>query len=330
MDNTILQQGKFTSDGAKKTLQIRSDVDWMIVYNYSNAAGTGDDSVKFVWQRGMIDGDGLRYYKDGGGDNLNMTVLAVPDGFYLTDTSIQTATRLTNLITDITGGIPNNFDCVAHGLRDFDTVRISNADGASQLGGIDFDVLRINDDRFSTAFFPQIANAAAPGANAYVYKVNTDAQYYPQHRFISGISQAANANIRVSVNHGYKVGQRVRFTVPNVTVASYGMNELDGQAATIMSVNEALSTFTIDIDTRTYTPFLFPLTADAPFIPAMVVPIGQDSAQSLASGVDMLNGALYNSSYIGMVLPGGADAPGGADNDVMYWIAGKSFSVTNE
>ena len=74
MENTIIQQGKFTSDGAAKNLAIRSDVDWMVVYNYTNAAATGDDSVKFYWQRGMDNGTGVYYYKDGGGNNLNLDV----------------------------------------------------------------------------------------------------------------------------------------------------------------------------------------------------------------------------------------------------------------
>ena len=34
MNGTILQQGSFTSDGTAKTLDIRSDVDWMQVLNY--------------------------------------------------------------------------------------------------------------------------------------------------------------------------------------------------------------------------------------------------------------------------------------------------------
>jgi len=31
MDGTILQQGRFTSDGTNKVLAIRSDVDWIRV-----------------------------------------------------------------------------------------------------------------------------------------------------------------------------------------------------------------------------------------------------------------------------------------------------------
>ena len=44
-DNTIRLQGSFTSDGTAKILPIRSDVDWIRVYNMTTTtaggAGTG-------------------------------------------------------------------------------------------------------------------------------------------------------------------------------------------------------------------------------------------------------------------------------------------------
>jgi len=329
MDNTILQQGKFTSDGTTKTLAIRSDVDWMIVYNYTNVAGTGDDGVKFYWQRGMGDG-GVIYYKDGAGHNLLMDVLAAADGFRLTDTSIITASRLPNPVTDITNAFPPVVTSNAHGLMDGDIVRLSDCVGAQQLGTIDFTVSEVNANEFTLDHMAAIVAAAAPGVNAYAYKISADLQFYPPHRYISDVTQAVNGVVTVTVIHDYKVGQKVRFSVPNVTAAAYGMIELGGQTATITDVIPGNNTFEVDIDTRAYSAFAFPLTADAPFIPAIVTPIGQDTGYSIAAGADILSGAVRNRTYIGMKLPAGENAPGGAANDVMYWVAGKSFSVTNE
>ena len=53
MDNTIIQQGKFTSTGANVTLQLRADTDWVKVYNYTQFAnGTGAGQVvAALWQR---------------------------------------------------------------------------------------------------------------------------------------------------------------------------------------------------------------------------------------------------------------------------------------
>lgn len=53
MDNTIIQQGKFTSTGANVTLQLRADTDWVKVYNYTQFAnGTGAGQVvAALWQQ---------------------------------------------------------------------------------------------------------------------------------------------------------------------------------------------------------------------------------------------------------------------------------------
>ena len=40
MDNTIIQQGMFTSTGSSVTVNLRSDVDWMMVYNTTEAAAS--------------------------------------------------------------------------------------------------------------------------------------------------------------------------------------------------------------------------------------------------------------------------------------------------
>ena len=44
------------------------------------------------------------------------------------------------------------------------------------------------------------------------------------------------------------------------------------------------------------------------------------------NGVNQIGDAEVNLGAIGMILQGGAGFPGGANNDVLYWVAGKSFS----
>ncbi len=65
MDNTIIQQGRFTSNGSNQTIQIRSDLDWMKVYNYTVASNnqTTAVGVEYYWQRGMAAGTGIEYKK---------------------------------------------------------------------------------------------------------------------------------------------------------------------------------------------------------------------------------------------------------------------------
>ncbi len=53
------------------------------------------------------------------------------------------------------------------------------------------------------------------------------------------------------------------------------------------------------------------------------MPVGQ------ATSSELLGDATTNVSYIGMTLAAGTSSPAGAASDVVYWTAGKSFSVDN-
>jgi len=320
--NTLIQQGKFTSNGATKLLSIRADADWMYVVNYTNAGATGDDSVRFYWQKGMADLAGLREFKSGGGNNLNMSVMTTT-GF----TRIDTSTNPLAAAIAVTGGTDatqpvystaNTSDLVAG-----DVVRLSGLTGQENLAGIDFQVDTIV---ANTSFRVAYAIATTPGAAATAgnwRKVKWDPIYYPRRRFVGNISAANPAVVTCTVDHGLTVGQKVRLVVPAV----YGMVEMDGLQGTITAVTA--NTMTLDVDSSGFTAFQFPLPAIVPFSPALVVPLGEDTAHALSVSGDILADATDNQAFIGMSLPGGADAPGGAANDVMYWVAGRSLSVDN-
>ena len=76
-------------------------------------------------------------------------------------------------------------------------------------------------------------------------------------------------------------------------------------------------------------PFNFPLTSAPGFTPAQIVPIGANTAEGLALNANILADATINQGYLGILLQGGANSPAGVANDVIYWVAGKSFSVDN-
>jgi hypothetical protein len=159
-------------------------------------------------------------------------------------------------------------------------------------------------------------------------KVNFDPIFYPRRRFITKITGATSAVVTLSVKHGYLVGQKVRFIVP----PAFGMTEINGLAGTITAIDTTVATgntVTVDIDSSSFTAFAWPLTAAVPFSAAEMVPFGEDTAGALSAGVDILGDATENTGFIGMKLTGGVDNPGGKDLDIMYWVAGKSFSVNN-
>lgn len=335
MDNTIIQQGRFTADGNNQFLSIRSDVDWMWVYNTTIAAAnqTTAVGVKYYWQRGFPAGAKWTTFKSNAAAAANLEQYLTTNGFTLLDTSLQQPGRLNGSAgnADITAvsnaAIPvvsnNNTNFLAAGS----VVRLYDVAGAQQLGGLDFTVgyNTLTNGTFSLDYMAQIV----AGTTGSWRQIPFDPIYYPRRRYITKITQAAQAVVTLSVTHGYKVGQEVRLVVP----AAYGMTQMNGLQATIVAIDTTTTTgnsITLNVDSTAFDAFAFPLTADVPFTPAEVVPMGEDTSYALYAGQDILSDATVNQAYLGMMLAGGASNPGGANGNVMYWVAGKSFSVDNQ
>jgi hypothetical protein len=326
-------QGKFTSTGANKILNIRSDVDWINVYNYTAAAQAAADlGFQYYFQRGMAQGRGIIYAKLGAVANDPITVgeIGATLGFYLIDTSVNVPGASVALTSVSAGATPVVATGNTAGLADGDIVRLYNVTGGLQLNGLDFTIDTINANvSFELAYMVQIV---LTGAGTF-RKIPYNPIYYPRARYISSITQAAQAVVKLTVTHGYKVGQVVRFIVPSVagSAVSYGMTEINNLQGTILAIDLVNNTITVDIDSSGFTAFAFPTTALAAsgFTPAQVVPIGQNTAESLDAGVDILTDATVNEALVGIQLIAGAFSPAGQANDVIYWVAGKSFSISN-
>jgi hypothetical protein len=326
-------QGKFTSTGANKILNIRSDVDWINVYNYTAAAQAAADlGFQYYFQRGMAQGRGIIYAKLGAVANDPITVgeIGATLGFYLIDTSVNVPGASVALTSVSAGATPVVATGNTAGLADGDIVRLYNVTGGLQLNGLDFTIdTIIANTSFELAYMAQIV---LTGAGTF-RKIPYNPIYYPRARYISSITQAAQAVVKLTVTHGYKVGQVVRFIVPSVagSAVSYGMTEINNLQGTILAIDLVNNTITVDIDSSGFTAFAFPTTALAAsgFTPAQVVPIGQNTAESLDAGVDILTDATVNEALVGIQLIAGAFSPAGQANDVIYWVAGKSFSISN-
>ena len=335
MDNTILQQGNFTADGTAKFLAIRSDVDWMMVYNTTIGAANQTTAVatKFYWQRGFADGAKWSTFKSNAAAAANLEQYITSNGFSLIDTSTGLLGTLNATTTAISAAaIPVATFSGISGLSAGDVVRIINTVGAQQLGGFDFTVghntLTQTSGPDAGTFSLDYMSQIVAGTTGSWRKVNYDPLFYPRRRYVTKITAASSAVVTLSVKHGYTVGQKVRFIVP----AAFGMIEMDGLQGTITAVDTTVTsgnTVTVNIDSSAFTAFAWPLTAAVPFSAAEMVPVGEDTAQALSSAVDILGDATNNTGYIGMKLVGGAGNPGGASSDAMYWVAGKSFSVNN-
>jgi hypothetical protein len=328
-------QGRFTSNGKYTIIALTSGIDWIWVKNLtqSYAAGSGQ-GVEYYWQLGMTQGRGTIYTKTAVTNALSVSQIAANAGFYLVNNTINLPGPSLSL-TGITSGNPPVVNTAnTSSLNPGSIVRIFHTVGALQLGGLDFTVdTIIAGVSFELAYMAAIANAN-PGAGTFRV-IPFNPYFYPEIRYITKISQAVQAIVTLSVDHTFTVGQSIRFIVPTVTVSTYGMTDLDGVEATIVAIGEAdvdgiTNTITVDVDTTGFSAFAFPLTTSPGFTPAQVVPVGENTAAALNLGANILGDATENKGFIGLQLQAGANSPGGSNNDVIYWVAGKSFSVDNE
>lgn len=322
-DNTIIQQGSFTSTGASVNINLRSGVDWMRVFNYTVAGAdqTTAVGVEFYWQLGMGTA-GLVYLKSNAANAANL-VDTLPNGsFQYIDTSVNVYGVIKSTITAIsTAVIPVVTNTGTNGISAGSVVRLLNVAGAPQFGGVDFTagLSTLTSTTFSLDYAPQLSVAGTTGS---FMLINFDPLYYPRRRTIGAMVSSDDATlVATTVAHGYQVGQMVRFNVP----ASSSMVQINGMQGTIIEVSSA-SEFTVNINSSAFTPFTFGLAASVPFTPAQVIPFGEDTAEALGQNVNILSGATVNTGIIAMHLEGGASLPAGASGNQMFWTAGKSFS----
>lgn len=322
-------QGTFTSNGFGVDLVLRSNVDYMWVYNYTQMATTETPGrvVQAYWQRGMPAGGGIAYVKTNATDVLNGTAFAT-GGFTLFDNTINTPGASVALTSISNATPPRVLVGSTAALSDGQIVRIFNTTGAQQLGGLDFTINVIDGTHFDLEFMRAIVAAAGPGS----YRVIPyNPYFYPPTRVISKISKASNAIVTLTVTHAFTVGQVIRFTIPVVTSVAFGMTELNEVQATIIAVGQAdadgkTNTITVDVDTTGFTTFAWPLTANPAFTPPQVTPVGMNTAASIFYNTNIISDSEVNLGAIGMTIGGGANGPAGSSGDVIYYVAGKSYN----
>ncbi len=322
-DGTIMLQGSFTSDGNSKTLKMRSDIDWIEIYNVTNLSGTTNgDGCKFYWQQGMGTYSVVDYHPAA---DATLAVKYTVDSLELIDTSSYDLGAAVSVTAGTNATQPVYSTGDTSGLASGSIVRVYSTDHDT-LNGLDFsiDTLVAN-----TSFRLANAIATAPGviagANGSYRLVAPNVEIYsmftPSNRNIANITQASSAVVTTLVDHNYAVGQAVTFSVDSDS----GMTQINGLIGNITAVTT--STFTVDIDSSGFTAFKFPLPAIAPYTPSSVTVVGDEHG----SAVDQQAvGKLYNQAYIGVVLQPGAALPAGENGDVIRWRAGKSFSIDNE
>lgn len=334
-------QGVFTSSGNAQIIQLRSDVDYMWVFNQTQIAASGASTgLQFYWQRGMAADTGLEWQENAGQTAVNLLALS-SGGFTLVNNTINTPGAMI-VTTAISGGNPPVVSTAnTAGLSNGNIVRIYNTPGALQLGGLDFTVSDVTaNTSFKLAYMAQIAATTDDGHYAVI---PYNPYFYPPTRVISKIARASSSSgaydaagtyaiVTLTVTHAFTVGQSIRFVIPTVNSTSFGMTQLNGVEATIVAINKAdadsvTNTITVNVDVSGFTAFAFPTTTAGVFTPAQVVPVGQDSGFTQFAAANYIGDSEVNQGYIGISLAAGQDSPAGQANDVIYWVAGKSFNT---
>lgn len=359
MDGTILGQGTFTvATGVPAvSVVIPSGVDWMRVYNYTQAgtAGAANTGVDFYWQRGMAAATGMVKYKTVAGvDLLSQNTLSA-GGFTLLDTSIQ----LPGNSVAITGLSAANPPVVLTATTPSvgQVVRIINPNNQPQIGGMDFTVTAVNAGVSFTIGNASTVNSTASTTGFYRV-IPFDPIFYPRRRFVTYIRAATQAVIYLSVTHQYAVGQIVRLSFPGGSNVWGNYAALDGVQCTITAVNVArtgnepnnagtANNIQVNVDTSAFGAWAlfgaannqaYPASSLVPFTPAAVIPEGEDTAFSIATPLaqaplnydgsivlgtqpGLLSDATQNLAFMGMLLgTGGAGVSAG--NPVITGPAG--------
>lgn len=331
----IIQSGRFTADGLKKRLAIRSDFDRITVKNFSNiAAQTAGEGAIFEFDRGMTEGRGVQYYMGnpgGAGDGyLRIGQLAAGTGFSFLDTSanpVGTPVAVTGF-TNITQPVVTT---TTTGLQNGDVVRYSAMTGLDGWCSIDWQIAAVGGASFANAYVAANAPGAA-GTDGFFRLIKYHPIYYPRRRYIINMVRTSSTvlTITTSVDHGFAVGQKVRLRVPY----EFGAIEADGLIGTV-ATGSANATLVLNCETDALTTFVFPNTLATTgttvlpagryvfHTPAEVMPVGEDTSYAIINSLDVLTDATYNSAFIGVEMQSGANSPAGSANDVMYWYASK-------
>lgn len=320
MTSTIIQQGRFTSDGTSKTLNLRSDVDWMEVYNVSVAANdtqTTAIGVEYYWQKGMPAGSAWEYKKSDAANAAQLSTFVTTGGFTPSGQGSQGG-PVTG--TTITKAFPAVCTATGHGYSNGDLVILSNLTEMPQLAQIVFSIANVTANTFELTYM-DTTGANFTAETAFTVRSLTGSPAWRQAvGDITNIVAGSTTDVVISQSgQFYGVGDVMRFIVPE----AMGMSELNGLQGTILSINTTTNTYTVDIDSSGFTPFSFPPATSVPFTFAQMQPVGTISASSATD-------ASKNLATLSMTLGAGVDGSAGQNGNIIYWKAGKSFSVNNE
>jgi hypothetical protein len=337
---TIVTQGTFTQPSTAVTqyIPLPSGCDYFVSTNLTQMATTQATGrvVRGEWYGGGLfaDNDGLRWKKTDSTSAINIdkfSTSTASNGFtYVSAYPGPQAALTGTTITQASSAVCTVTNTYSEG----DQVIIYNAVGMEQISGMAFTISSVSGSGFTLSGLDS-SGFAAPATAFSVRRIAPFARVLPQTYYITKISQASSAVVTVSQAHQYQVGQAVEFTIPG----SCGMVQLNNfnMAQSLPAIITAVTTytFTINVNSTNFTAFALPASSATPTTTLFptVAPAGQQATNNPITGVqtgyNFLQVPFHNGLFVPyMLLPAGAQSPGGSASDVIAYQAYKMETGT--
>lgn len=340
MPFTILTGGSYTSTGAGVRINLPSAADYFRTWNITQmplapatAVVIGGEWFGSKFGAGATaTNDGLRWKKSTSTSAINIDTFqtaTASNGFSYVNTTPNVGAALTGTtITQAAGAVFTVTNTFSNG----DRVRIYGASGMHQIDGMDFTISSVSGSGF-TALGLDSSGFAAPGTAFTVRRISPLGAVEPRAMFITKISQAIQAVVTVSAFNqtpNYVVGDLIHFSI----ASGMGMKEMNQLTGKIVAVgaftSNATYTYTVDIDSSNFSAFAFPANTATPTagLFSTFAMAGQrtqyDPIAQVYTGYDFNFSPFHTGQFTPfMFIAGGAQSPGGANLDVINWMAYK-------
>lgn len=320
MSLTLIAGDSFVSTGVSKSIPLTGGANYFKVFNVTQASTTQATGRGFMfeWYADNTPDDGAIEWKKTDSTNATNITAVTSGGFtYVTAPILPSAPVTGTTISQASQAVAAATNTFSNG----DRVRIYNIVGMRQISTMVFTVSSVSGSAFTLPGLDSSGFAA--GATSFnARKVAPNEPVLPEYLFITNISQAQNAVIKVSTTHDYVAAMKIRLDIPSV----YGMSEANGVECTILSVTAY--TITVDMNSSSFTAFSFPASGASvnQIRFATLAPDGQkayyDAVNDVQYGYDV-NHAPFRSSQVfpSMLLAAGAQSPAGSTGDVIEWQA---------
>lgn len=335
---TIVTQGTFVQPATaiSQVIPLPSGVDYFKTINITQmgtASPTG--CVAGEWFGGGITAinDGLRWRKAGSSAILidKFSNSTASNGFTYVNAPPQPEAAVTG--TAITAANPAVVT-MTNTYSEGDVVQLYGTTGMLQIAGMAFTISSVSGSGF-TLLGLDASGFAAPATAVIARRIGKMMPVEPRFLYVTGITKATQGVVTVSEKHNYVVGQKVEFTIPQsmgmVQLNNYYLNQ--NLPPVITAVTDY--TFTINVNTSSFTTFAFPASTTSPTsqLFATVASAGQSTQYNFVTGVQ----TGYNFQYVPfhsgnfipyMYLPAGSNSPAGSASDTIVWQAYKMETGT--